>query len=60
MMDRRAETAGERHLGDVLIHWTKSPNWAKLCLMQDLSVMKKMVLHHLCNKLILRLVWQIE
>lgn len=41
MMDRTAETVGELHLGDVLIHWTKSLNWAKPCGMQDLTVMKK-------------------
>lgn len=41
MMDRTAEAVGELHLGDVLIHWTKSLNWSKLCLMQDLTVTKK-------------------
>lgn len=41
MMDWTAETVSELHLGDVLIHCTKSLNWAKLCLMQDLAVMKK-------------------
>lgn len=41
MMDWTAKTVGELHLGDVLIHWTKSLNWDKLCLVQDLTVMKK-------------------
>lgn len=60
-MDWTAETVSELHLGDVLIHCTKSLNWAKLCLMQDLAVMKKKIaLHHLCSKLILRSVWQME
>lgn len=40
MMDLRAEAAGELHLGDVLIFWTKSQNWLKLCLVQDPTVMK--------------------
>lgn len=60
MMDRAAEAVGELHLGDVLIHWTKSLNWSKLCLMQDLTVMNKVALHHLCSKLILRSGWQME
>jgi len=39
----KAETVGELHLGDVLIHWTESLNWAKLYVMQDPTVMKKRI-----------------
>lgn len=41
MIDWTAKTVVELHLGDVLIHWTKSPKRAKLRLVQDLTVMKK-------------------
>lgn len=41
MTDWGAKPVCDLHLGDALIYWTKSLNWAKLCLVQDLTEMKK-------------------